>query len=406
MNQPHFLFLQGMQSSFFKRVGKCLENYDCRVSRINLCMGDWIFWNGKNCLSFRGKLPEWPDYIENFFDKNKVTDLVLVGEQRRYHKEAVEAARERGIRVIVTDFGYLRPDWIALEQEGMNGSSLLPKDIDQIADLDSRLPVVDLDPLYADSEIRMIANYMIYTVGNLLNLLFYPFYIRSDMTPNPIRGYFHSIIKWLKLLYYFNKTKRFVARLESGQVDYFLVAMQLEHDFQIVSYSKYNDFVEPLREIIESYAKHCSARFELVIKNHPRDLGLRNWKKIIDQISAEYNVGGRVHFVDGGTSLDKFLKNSRGLVTVNSTSGLRALQLGCPVKNLCGAIYDMQGLTYQGSLDTFWGNTERPDNENVKHFVNFIASKMHIRGVFFKEPGLSNGVKEFVQKLYNQDVGI
>ena len=65
---------------------------------------------------------DWYDYIEKFYDEKEVTDIVLVGEQRKYHKEAIEAAGKRGIRVIVTDFGYLRPDWIALEQDGMHGT--------------------------------------------------------------------------------------------------------------------------------------------------------------------------------------------------------------------------------------------------------------------------------------------
>jgi len=406
MNQPHFLFLQGMQSPFFKRVGKCLEDRNCRVSRINLCMGDRLFWSGENCFSFRGKPSEWPDYIKTFYDENAVTDLVLVGEQRKYHKTAVQVAKDRGIRVIVTDFGYLRPDWIALERDGMNGNSLLPKNIKEISALNRHLPVVSLDNLYPDSEIRMILNDLLYCGSNLFNPVLFPCYRRSDMRPNPIKGYCYSILKWLKLLYHYKETKRFVDRMEAGQLNYFLVAMQLEHDFQIVSYSNYQDMIAPLREIIASFSKHCSSDCDLVIKNHPRDLGIRHWQTMIDRLSSEYGVDGRVRFVDGGTSIDKCLKHARGLVTVNSTAGLRALQLGCAVKNLSDAIYDIQGLTYQGSLDKFWANPERPDSENVAHFVNFIAAKMHIRGVFFKEPGLTRGVNAFAKKLYDQEVGV
>lgn len=395
-----------MQSPFFKRVGKWLEGRNCRVSRINLCMGDWVFWSGKNSLSFRGKQSEWPDYIKTFMAENAVTDLVLVGEQRKYHKTAVQVAQDSGIRVIVTDFGYLRPDWIALEREGMNGNSLLPRDIREITALNRQIPVVSLDPLYTDSEVKMIVNDLLYCCSNLFNPVFFPYYRRSDMRPNPVKGYCYSILKWLKLMYHYKETKRFVDRIEAGHVNYFLVAMQLEHDFQIVSYSKYRDMVDPLREIIASFSKHCSGDCDLVIKNHPRDLGIRRWQTMIDQFSREFGVAGRVRFVDGGTSIDKCLMHAKGLITVNSTAGLRALQLGCPVKNLSDAIYGMQGLTYQGSLDEFWANPERPDRDNVAHFVNFIASKLHIRGVFFKEPGLNHAVDACARKLYHQDVGV
>ena len=48
-----------------------------------------------------------------------ITDLVLLGEQRPYHRPAIALARARGIAVAVTDFGYLRPDWVVLERDGM-----------------------------------------------------------------------------------------------------------------------------------------------------------------------------------------------------------------------------------------------------------------------------------------------
>ncbi len=66
----------------------------------------------------------------------------------------------------------------------------------------------------------------------------------------------------------------------------------------------------------------------------------------------------------------------------------------------------MPGLTYQGSLDDFWKNTELPNKENVDSFINVIANKLHVRGVFFKEPGMTHGIKDFAEKLAMQTVGL
>jgi capsular polysaccharide export protein len=120
----------------------------------------------------------------------------------------------------------------------------------------------------------------------------------------------------------------------------------------------------------------------------------------------KYGIDDRVYFIDGGVSLDKLLKNCSGLVTVNSTSGLRSLQLGCPVKSLSSAIYSMPGLTFQGDLDDFWEKPIKPDQNNVAAFVNVIASKLHIRGLFFNEPGMSGGIRDFADKLVSRNVGI
>jgi capsular polysaccharide export protein len=406
MKDAHFLFLQGMQSSFFKRVGDNLTAKNCRVSRINFCLGDWIFWSGKNSVSFRGRISDWKDYIDSFLDANGVTDIILVGEQRKYHDAAIIAAKERGIRVVATDFGYLRPDWIAIELNGMNGSSLLPRNIEQIHQINNNLSQVDLGPVFDDGEIKRILCDLVYSFSTLVDVLFFPYYVQSDMRPQPAKGLFYSFIKWGKLLINYSSTKKFVDLVGEGETSFFLFAMQLEHDFQIVKYSHYNDLIEPIEEVVYSFSKLGNNESKLIFKNHPCDLGIRNWKVIIAQLAMKYGIDDRVYFIDGGVSLDKLLKNCSGLVTVNSTSGLRSLQLGCPVKSLSSAIYSMPGLTFQGDLDDFWEKPIKPDQNNVAAFVNVIASKLHIRGLFFNEPGMSGGIRDFADKLVSRNVGI
>ena len=406
MKDAHFLFLQGMQSSFFKRVGDNLTAKNCRVSRINFCLGDWLFWSGKNSVSFRGRISDWKDYIDSFLDANGVTDIILVGEQRKYHDAAIIAAKERGIRVVATDFGYLRPDWIAIELNGMNGSSLLPRNIEQIHQINNNLSQVDLGPVFDDGEIKRILCDLVYSFSTLVDVLFFPYYVQSDMRPQPAKGLFYSFIKWGKLLINYSSTKKFVDLVGEGETSFFLFAMQLEHDFQIVKYSHYNDLIEPIEEVVYSFSKLGNNESKLIFKNHPCDLGIRNWPVIIAQLAMKYGIDDRVYFIDGGVSLDKLLKNCSGLVTVNSTSGLRSLQLGCPVKSLSSAIYSMPGLTFQGDLDDFWEKPIKPDQNNVAAFVNVIASKLHVRGLFFNEPGMSGGIRDFADKLVSRNVGI
>ena len=100
----------------------------CRVTRINFLVWLTGCTGIADPLSYRGRYAKWERFIGEFFDRNDVTDLVLLGEQRRYHKEAiVVTAQARGIRVIVNDFGYLRPDWITFESDGMGGNSSLTR---------------------------------------------------------------------------------------------------------------------------------------------------------------------------------------------------------------------------------------------------------------------------------------
>ena len=79
-----------MPSPFYRRIAEHLKAHGCRVTRINLSAGDWMFWHGQDTVSYRGRLSHWPGFITRFMQDQGVTDLVLLGEKRRYHREAVQ----------------------------------------------------------------------------------------------------------------------------------------------------------------------------------------------------------------------------------------------------------------------------------------------------------------------------
>lgn len=404
MSDLHFVFLQGMPSPFFSRIAEALAARGCRTTRINLCIGDRLFWHGSPALDYRGRLKDWPAFVADFFDHNGVTDLILLGEQRNYHKLAIEVAQARGIRVTVTDFGYLRPDWINLERDGMSGNSHFPRDIGPILILAAGLPRADLAPHYRDSSLNMALGDLLYSFANVFLGWLYPHYCRSDKRPHPLL-YFPLIGK--RLLFARagqRRAQQQVHVLRATRTRYYLFPLQLEHDFQIVAYSPFRALDEAIRLVIESFSRHSEEDTRLVIKVHPWDPVLHDWGKRIQRQAREFGVENRVDYLDGG-SLDELLPDCLGMVTVNSTSGIRALQLGCPVKTLGQAVYDIRGLAYQGELDRFWREAGRPDPGQVDAFVDVLAATIQIRGVFFSEPGLSAAVEAAAQRLFTGTVG-
>ena len=108
-----FLFLQGPISDFFDRLGCALIARGHRVHRVNLHLGDQLFWR-LPATRFRGHFDEWRGFIGELQEAHQVTDLVVHGDRRPYHVVAAEEARARGITVTATDLGYVRPDWITL----------------------------------------------------------------------------------------------------------------------------------------------------------------------------------------------------------------------------------------------------------------------------------------------------
>lgn len=403
-SDKHFVFLQGMPSPFFSRIGENLAARGCRVTGINLCVGDWLFWRGPNKVNYRGTLGGWPDFFRHFCQAQGVTDLVLLGEQRRYHKQAVAVAKELGLRVTVTDFGYLRPDWITLEREGMSGNSLFPRDPQAIRMLATNLPSPDLAPRYADSSANMARGDLLYSFSNVFLGWLYPFYQQSDNRPHPL--VYFPMIGWrlLRTGSARGQAQKQTQRILLDKTPFFVFPLQLEHDFQIVAYSDFKRLADAIRLVLDSFARHSAPETRLIVKIHPWDPGLKNWRKLISRWSRMLGVEERVEYLDGG-SLDDLVRRSAGMVTVNSTSGVRAIQLGCPVQTLGKAIYDVPGLTFQHGLDRFWAEATAPEPELAQAFIKAMAGLIQIRGVFFDEPGLSTAVNVATEKLYRSTVG-
>ncbi|OYV45363.1 MAG: hypothetical protein B7X10_05850 [Burkholderiales bacterium 21-58-4] len=92
-------------------------------------------------------------------------------------------------------------------------------------------------------------------------------------------------------------------------------------------------------------------------------------------------------------------------MTVNSTSGIRALQLGRPLKVLGQAVFDIPGISFQGTLDAFWSDGTIPDAELVRDFLLALSHTVQIRGTFFGKAGLTAAVNSAAWRLVNNRVG-
>src|SRR6218665_324808 len=122
-----FLFLQGPASPFLKLLAETLESKGASVQKINVCLGDAVFWGLRASRFFRRKMAEWPVYLDCHITDHNVTDLVMLGDGRQLHAVAADIGIRRGIRVHILEHGYLRPDWLTIEPDGMSAQSRFPQ---------------------------------------------------------------------------------------------------------------------------------------------------------------------------------------------------------------------------------------------------------------------------------------
>src|SRR5580765_7883109 len=115
-----FLFLQGLASPFMYELALRLRASGHRALRINLSGADLAFWP-EAAINFRGRPSEWRSFVARRYHDQGVSDLVLFGDCRPHHREAIEVARALDITTHIFEEGYIRPNWITLEHAGTNG---------------------------------------------------------------------------------------------------------------------------------------------------------------------------------------------------------------------------------------------------------------------------------------------
>ena len=120
-----------------------------RIIKVHLCAGEWVLWPGK-ALSYRGRPERWPEYVAALMREEGVTDLILFGDCRFYHAQAILAARALRVRLHLFEEGYLRPHWITLEHQGVNAFSDFPRDPKVLLEEAERLGPAPKPRIYHD----------------------------------------------------------------------------------------------------------------------------------------------------------------------------------------------------------------------------------------------------------------
>ncbi|MEN0088048.1 MAG: capsular biosynthesis protein [Pseudomonadota bacterium] len=393
---------------FFPRLASGLAAEGHKTFRINLNTGDKLFWRIGNATDYQDSFENWPEFLAKFLDQHGVTDILLLGEQRPYHKVAVGLAKERGIQVTVTDFGYLRPDWITLEPFGMNAASRLTREPEELREIardyasERTLPPKRFNSVFWSMAIPDL----VYNISSQLCWYLFPHY-RSHQKYNAAATYVGVLMRLLTVSKRNSHAEHQInLLLAANDTDpVFLLPLQMETDFQLRAYSQFSSMKEVMDQTIRSFAQNAPATAKLVVKLHPYDPAVQNFRRKCRRLSNRYGVADRVVFIDGGNG-DQLLEGCAGTVTVNSTMGLQALKADCPVFLLADANYRVEGLVATDDLDTFWGNPSKVNADLRDAFLEAMTATCLIRGVFYNEPGLTHAIGEAKRRITAHKVGL
>ena len=392
----NFLFLQGCTSPFFNILGSALRARGHSTGRINFNVGDFLLWYGGVEWNFKESAEKFSGYLEEIIKQNNFTDVIMLGDTRSMHKTALEVADRLALTTHIWEEGYFRPGWLTLERRGINGNSLLPRDASWYREVAPRIQDAPLSQVVRTTTSQLAFWELVYHVPNLLNPLFYPGYKTHRLAISTIE-FFGWARRFSQLPFY---ARRDAHRIEDvvAKYPFFVFPLQLDGDSQILYHSSFENISEAIRTVLVSFSAFSPPNTRLIIKNHPLDTGLIDYRQIIYLCSKELDIEGRVVYLETG-NLNAFLQYALGVVTVNSTVGTAALELGCPVIALGKAVYDISGLTFQGELDAFWRERQQPDSALFSDFRKVVTYTTQVNGGFYSKKGCLLAVENSLRFL-------
>lgn len=190
----------------------------------------------------------------------------------------------------------------------------------------------------------------------------------------------------IKRSYYYLHDYSFARRVISGKIgEFFVVPLQVYDDSQVKVHCDYGSVAEFLKEVLQSFAEHAPRHLNLIVKHHPMDRGFIDYAYVIQDFERRYpQLVGRIYYIRD-VPLPILLRYGKGMVTINSTSGVSGLHHNMPVITLGRANYDFKGLTHQGDLDDFWYNPIPPIQEVFKAYRKYHLFKTMINGSFYNK---------------------
>lgn len=400
----HFLFLQGPHGPFFARLGRMLIKAGHDVHRVGFNRGDQAFWpKNDSFIPYTGDAEDWRQYVANLIEDHKITDLVLYGDTRPMHAQAIEVAKWAGLQVHVFEEGYLRPYWITYERNGANGHSrLMQVDLPQ---MQQALDGVDTDPAPAPARWGDMRHHIFYGALYHFQVLFRN---RSytGFRQHRALSVGQEFRLYLRRLMFMpaRAADRATAtlRIRYGGFPYHLVLLQLEHDSSFQAHSPFASMTEFLEVCIEGFANGAPKHHHMVFKAHPLEDGRAPLRREIRRLARKLGVADRVHYVPGG-KLASLLDHARSAITVNSTAAQQVLWRGLPLKVFGDAVFAKPEFVSTQPLSDFFTRPKRPDKRGYRDYRRYLLETSQIPGGFYSSRGRRYLLRQVVDLMLSPD---
>ena len=375
----HAALLQGPAGFFMARFARELRGAGIETTKVNFHAGDVLFYRGPDAVAFREPFDAWPGWFSELIDARGIDGVFVFGDRRPLHRAALAIAEERGLKGWCFEEGYVRPDWITLEEHGVNGSSRMPRDPEFFRglDLEPTVPPLPVGPTSGRIGLMSTFNALAFTHLNQG----FPHYRHH----RPLNAWYHTFVHCRaavrRSLYARREVHVLPMLQERWDGRYFFVPLQVHCDFQL-DHSPYEEVLDFVREVTAEFVRSAPSDHALVFKHHPMD-NYREYGDFFVELAREHGLTDRLVYCHD-TDLGALIAHAAGTVTINSTVGLISIARGTPVKALGTAVYDMEGLAHQGELASFFVRREPIDRALYVQFERYLTRTNQCNGSFYR----------------------
>jgi len=332
-------------------------------------------------------------YLEGLERKSKISLIIIWNDTFIFDALAKAFAIKNHIPYRIFEAGLFRPNTITVDSVGVNANNSVPRDTNffrnitfNSKELETEVPI---DLRVSQSNISYICNRLVDFICTKLG--------QQEET----RIIFEPLIK--KVIRNVKKTTSNMPSVSMSK-GYIFVPFQVKDDSQILQNSKYiksmEDLVVFLVAEIREWNKNNGTSLKVVFKEHPADtVDYRGLYK-------KYSKEDHVIFLKKGNTQD-LIKNSKLVVTINSTVGLEAISQYKRVITLGEAFYNIEGISFHcNNQKEFQYYLKQAlssdiDSDLVNNFLNYLKYEYQLIGNW--REGKFNE-KQMLKKLGLQDI--
>tara|TARA_B100001093_G_scaffold510011_1_gene575079 strand:- start:4382 stop:5614 length:1233 start_codon:yes stop_codon:yes gene_type:complete len=375
------LLLVGPIGTFFSRLSNYFEENKIETFKISFPLFEYGFPNSKR-IFYDKEIKFFKKFLKEIIRKNKIKHIFMYGNVLEPHKQALILSDEfekegLNINTYIFELGYLRPNFVTLEEKGVNykSSFIHNREFYDSKSKYKKLPI----PRKHGLRIRKIWKAITFITHCFTDYKLVKF--EHKLQPKPIYLFFQIKGFFLKYFYKFQEYQKKKKCL--SKKPFFIVILQVSTDSQVTQGSKIGNNFAFITKVIKDFSSSKLKNTNLVFKHHPRDRGYNNYKKFILKVSRKYNVASNIFYIHD-FPLSKIFRNNlcKGTVLINSSVGYQSLYHSIPVKSFGYVPYNFEGLTDQNNLISFFKKPQKVNKNLFDKFYKYILENSQINGNF------------------------